>query len=82
MASETIRLRPETHEKLKTLADESGKPMTAVLDEAVEALRRQRFLDECNEAYARLKADPAAWAEEQAERAEWDKTLPDGLEDE
>jgi predicted transcriptional regulator len=81
MASETVRLRPETHDKLKALAEKSGEPMTTVLDRAVEALRRQQFLDECNEAFTRLKADPKAWAAELKERAELDATLADGLKD-
>lgn len=44
--------------------------------EAEDLLRRG------NEAYARLREDPEAWAEVLRERAEWDCTLMDGLEDE
>jgi hypothetical protein len=32
--------------------------------------------------FAALRADPEAWAEELAERALWDNTNADGLEDE
>jgi hypothetical protein len=32
--------------------------------------------------YAALREDPAAWAEEQAERAAWETTSADGLADE
>lgn len=53
--------------------------MLALLDEAVEALRRQRFLEQVNSAYATLRADPRAWAAIEAERRAWDLTLPDGL---
>jgi len=81
MASETVRLHPRTHEKLKVLAEQSGEPMTEVLDRAVEALRRQRFVEECNAAYARLKDDPKAWAEEQAEREALDAANLDGLQE-
>ncbi|MEX0703136.1 MAG: hypothetical protein WD069_13660 [Planctomycetales bacterium] len=81
MASETVRIDPRTHAKLKELAARTGEPMTAVLERAVDAYRRREFLAECNRAYARLKADPKAWAQEEAERKEWETTLSDGLED-
>ncbi len=54
--------------------------MQAVLDEAIEHYQRNKFLDEVNVAFANLRSDAAAWGEEQAERALWDKTLGDGLE--
>ena len=56
-----------------------GKPMLALLDEAVESLRRQRFLEQVNAAYATLRADARAWETVENERREWDVTLPDGL---
>ena len=34
-----------------------------------------------HEAYARLRSDPAAWGEYQAELAAWDGTAGDGLDD-
>ena len=40
----------------------------------------QRFWDEYNAAYARLRADPEAWRAELQERALWDNTLMDGLD--
>ena len=78
MASETVRIKPETHAKLRHLADESGKSMPEMLDQAVESLRRQRLLDSANEAYARLKQDPKQWQAELEERALWEATLADG----
>lgn len=56
--------------------------MQAVLDEAIEKYRRDKFLDAANEAFAALRADPVAWKAEEEERALWDRTLSDGLEDE
>jgi hypothetical protein len=38
-------------------------------------------LEEPNRAYAALIADPEVWGPEQAERAIWDNTLTDGLDD-
>ncbi|HLJ80615.1 MAG TPA: hypothetical protein VKT52_03945 [Ktedonobacterales bacterium] len=49
---------------------------------STEEERRRRFLEGANEEFACLRADPAAWAQEIAERQEWDTTLLDGLTDE
>ena len=56
--------------------------MQAILDEAVEAYRRQLFLKRANAAFAALRNDPNAWKEEQMERAAWDVALNDDLEEE
>ena len=82
MASETVRVKPETHAKLRALAEKAGTSMPEIVDRAIEAYRRQKLLDETNQAYARLRDDGEAWADELKERGEWDATLADGLEDE
>jgi predicted DNA-binding protein len=74
-----IRITPHSKAVLRALAKRQGKPMQAVLDEAIDHYRRDKFLDEVNAAYAALRTEPKAWKEEQAERALWDKTLGDGL---
>ncbi len=75
----TTRISPAAHEVLRELSQAEGKPMAALLDEAVEALRRQRFLEGVNAAYAGLRSDRRAWRAIEAERRSWDVTLPDGL---
>jgi hypothetical protein len=55
--------------------------MQELLDDAVEALRRGQLYDEADRAYARLQADPGAWAEEVRERQAWDAAPLDGLGD-
>ena len=55
--------------------------MTEAPDKSADELRREDLLRRGNEAYARLRADPQAWAEELAERRLWECTLMDGLED-
>lgn len=47
-----------------------------------EKERRELFFRKVNTAFARLRKDPKAWAEELAERALWDATQSDGLENE
>jgi hypothetical protein len=47
--------------------------MQSLLDEAVEQLRRFKFLKQANEAFAALKADPDAWKQEIEERRLWER---------
>ena len=75
----TIRISDTARGTLRALARAEGKSMLALIDEAVEALRRQRFLEQVNAAYAALRDDPRAWEDVEAERREWDVTLADGL---
>ncbi len=82
MGTTTIRITGETHARLRELAAQEGATLQAVLDRAVEAYRRQCFLDGLADDFARLRANPEAWAEEQAEREVWDSALADGLGDE
>jgi len=79
MAYGTIRISDAARGTLRDLARAEGKSMLALVDEAVETLRRQRFLEQVNAAYASLREDPRAWEEIEAERREWDATLGDGL---
>lgn len=79
--STTIRVSRDTRARLAKLAEQAGTPMTAIVDQAVDRLERHRFFEELNRQVAALRADPVAWAEYEAERAEWDGTLMDGLRD-
>lgn len=81
VSSATVRVSPETHSKLKELAQLAGEPMPAVLDKAVEAYRRQQFLAGLAADFARLRRDAKAWDEEQDERRAWDATLADGVQE-
>jgi len=81
MASLTVRISNTSHKLLQELAARSGQTMQAVLDEALEAYRRQCFLEGLVADFAALRADPDAWAEEEDERAVWDAALLDDLTD-
>ena len=81
MASDTVRIKRETHAKLREIAKSSGQSMPEVLDEAVEVLRRIRLLDDTSRAFAALRSDPKAWRAELAERELWEATLGDDLKD-
>jgi hypothetical protein len=81
VASTTVRVSEHTHELLRKLATATGEPLQKVLERAVETYRREQFYAEFNAAFERLRADPVAWSEELAERAELEGTLADGLDD-
>ena len=79
--STTIRVSARTHAVLRRLADDTGQPIQAVAEQAVDLYRRQRMLEQTNIAYAQLRSDTNAWTEEQQERDSFAGTLHDGLED-
>jgi hypothetical protein len=81
MSTGTVRVPAAVHQKLKQMATQSGMSMSRTLEKAVETLRRQTLLEDTNRAYAALRSDRKRWDEEQAERAAWEATLADGLED-
>lgn len=77
----TIRVRVETRDRLRRLAEAAGTSMQRVLEEALEQYRRDRFLREANAAYAVLRSDPEASRDYDEELAAWDSTLADGLDE-
>jgi hypothetical protein len=80
VSAPTVRISEASHLVLKELAEQTGQTMMEVLDKALDAYRRQVFVDAVNAGYAALRADPEAWAEHLAERKLWDATLMDGLD--
>lgn len=74
MASTNVRISVEAHKVLRDLARSEGASMQEVLDRALEAYRRERFLREANEEFAALRAEIPA------ERAVLEGALLDGLE--
>jgi len=81
MASATVRISLEAQEVVRKLSAQTGRKMQDILDEAVELYRRQLFLEKANAAFAALRMQPEAWAVDEEERAAWDVTLSDGLDD-
>ncbi len=58
-----------TRDRFARLADETGRPMTQLLDEAADALERRLFFDQMSERFEELRSDGSAWAEIEVERA-------------
>lgn len=81
MSTTTIRIPAASHATLQELALEQGRTLGQVVNDAIERYAREQFLNGLNEDYARLQADPAAWAEWQAELISLEGTLLDGLAD-
>lgn len=69
-----IRIPSPSYRVLQEMSRRYQRPMTDLLADAVERLRREKFLQELNEDYRLAGRDP--------ELHLWDGTLLDGLEDE
>jgi predicted transcriptional regulator len=80
MSEVTIAVSEGTRRKLQELAEQSGRPVSEVLERAVAEYHSRQFWEAVNRGYAELRADPGAWAAEEAERRAWDGTLMDGLD--
>ena len=80
MATSTVRISEQSVEILRVLSKKDKTSMQSVLDKALDAYQRKLFFEEMNAAYAALRADPVAWAEELTEREEWDTVLMDGID--
>ena len=66
--STTIRVNDEARRRIARLAEQDDRPMTEIVDEALDALEQRRFFDRFNERYAELAEDSDAWAEVLEER--------------
>ena len=79
--STTIRVTSRARDTVREISQITGKRQQEVVDEAVEAYRRQILLENANTAYAALRSDGSAWEAETREREAWDTTLVDGAEE-
>ncbi|MGI8691149.1 MAG: toxin-antitoxin system protein [Thermomicrobiales bacterium] len=79
MVSTTIQITEDVQGKLHELAEQDHASVQTIIALAVERYRRERMFERADEIYAAMT--PEEWAEENAERALWDCTLMDGLED-
>ncbi|HTA32806.1 MAG TPA: hypothetical protein VK721_05220 [Solirubrobacteraceae bacterium] len=75
--STTIRVSEPTRDRFARLAQATGRPMSQLVDEAVDALERRVFFDQLSARYEVLRNDPGAWKEIEAERTVESGTLRD-----
>jgi len=80
--STTIRVSVALRDRIARLANETGEPMTAIIEHAIADYEHKRFVAEFHAAVRRTMADPEAWADYQAETAIFDNAAADGLEPE
>ncbi|HEV2107544.1 MAG TPA: hypothetical protein VGR16_04725 [Thermomicrobiales bacterium] len=79
--TKVVKIPTEAHAHLAELAADQERSMGDLLADLIEQERRRAFWEETNAAYARLKADPEAWADWQAEIRSMEGTLMDGLDE-
>jgi predicted DNA-binding protein len=82
VSTTTIRISRRAQREARALAQATGKPMSQVVEDAIQAERRRVFWSQFRAAAARVAEDPQASAEESAETAFFEGTLSDGLEGE
>jgi predicted transcriptional regulator len=80
MATTTIRISKATQELLHTLASQDNTSMQAIVEQAIEHYRRQRFLAGLSSDFTKLRENNKSWHDELQERQQWDITLNDGEE--
>ena len=80
MATTTVRVSEETHRALVEMAEHDGLTISAKVAALVRLAAEDAMLAGHEAAMERLQADPEQWAAWQAEVAELDGTLGDGLE--
>ena len=78
----SIQISEKSLEIVRNISERNGLQMSDVLDKAVETYRREVFLDDTNRAFETLKKDSDSWQEELEERALWEDTLSDGVNEE
>lgn len=78
--STTLRVSDELHHRIAHLAKTRGQRLQDIIGQAIDALERAQFWDDFDASWQRIRNDPEQWAQVQAERAVWDRTLKDGLE--
>ena len=81
MSTTTIRVQPETYRRIAELARGRRKPISRILDEAVDLLERRCLLEAINDGYRRIRSDASARAALDREQDELDGTLGDGLDE-
>jgi predicted transcriptional regulator len=80
MQTATIRISEASRRILREISRRDKKSMQAVLEQAIEAYRRQSFLVGLSADFAALRENEPEWQAEKAERTAWDITLTDGEE--
>jgi predicted transcriptional regulator len=76
----TVRISKRARAKAEAVAAATNRSMSSVIEDAVDAYRRDVFWRQYEEGIERLREDPQAWADYSAEREAEAGSLRDGLE--
>jgi hypothetical protein len=76
-----MRIDPKLHATLRALSEAEQRSMSQVIEDAVDRYQKAKFWQAMHDGFVRLRADPEAWSEYQAEANLWDSASNDGLED-
>ena len=82
MPSTTIRISQRARDEARELARATGKPISQAVEEAIRSERRRLFWASFRQAAAATSDNPAAAAEETADRELFEGTLADSLDTE
>ncbi len=75
--STTIRISEPTRDRFAKLARETGRPMSQLVDEAVDSLERRVFFDTLSARYDALRGNASVWQEVESERGAESGSLND-----
>lgn len=73
----TLRVRPDTRDRLNRLAEEDHVSMPELLDRLVEREEEERLLKAMNDDFRRLRRDEVGWRAFRTETAAWDASSAD-----
>jgi hypothetical protein len=76
-ATTTLRVRPDTRDRLNRLAREDRVSAPELLERLVEREEQDRLLKTMNDDFQRLRGDEPAWQEFKAETTLWDTASAD-----
>ena len=76
-ATTTLRVRPDTRDRINRLAKEDSVTAPDVIDRLVDKEEQDRLLAAMNSDFDRIRGNEVAWADFKAETAEWDSTSGD-----
>jgi len=77
--SKMIRIDTETYEKIVSIQSLLGSTKQSVVQKAVDRFNKDLLLSKIDAEYKKLRRNKKAWAQELAERKEWE-SLNDGLD--
>ena len=78
-ATATIRVTPETRDRLNRISAQRGMSAGELVDELATHAEDHALLEAAARHYDDLRADPAAWESYRSEISLWDETAGDGI---